>query len=289
MNATDEIDARNDPHIFLNRAPIADPNDFNRDSFVNGNDESAARSHSTNVLTALKVISVPGLPNGQIVSGTGEAWPSSSIPSGTTGVSSATLSRAAAGAGEFRLVYPFAGRDKHEYGDDKLRSPASWTATTAISSPSKSRSTGSGQVGAGVLVVAKPKPKPATKHDISSQVSASRVEIGSCRLRVLRLSRRSRPCHFHSCRQSASCVATTVDAPDGSTTACFFNRQPQKPYLKRMASVMSSIRNAPSRLMALSNIPQIAVLLTAIAVSLHSSPAEDLRRGNGSRAGDLQK
>ena len=92
VNATDEIDARNDPHNFSNRASIADPNDFNRDSFVNGNDESVARSHSTTFLSALKVISVPGLPNGQ-TSGTG-ILSVSSIQAASNGVASSALRRA---------------------------------------------------------------------------------------------------------------------------------------------------------------------------------------------------
>ena len=36
VNAADEVSARSDPHNFLNVAPLADPNDFNRDGFVNG-------------------------------------------------------------------------------------------------------------------------------------------------------------------------------------------------------------------------------------------------------------
>ena len=81
VNATDEIDARNDPHNFANRAPITNPNDFNRDSFVNATDETIARAYPTNFSSALKVISVPGLPNSQGVSSPASAPASSSTVS----------------------------------------------------------------------------------------------------------------------------------------------------------------------------------------------------------------
>jgi hypothetical protein len=68
VNATDEIDARNDPHNFSNRASITDPDDFNRDSFVNATDEIVARNNPTSFINALKLITVPGLPNSQGVS-----------------------------------------------------------------------------------------------------------------------------------------------------------------------------------------------------------------------------
>jgi uncharacterized repeat protein (TIGR01451 family) len=84
VNATDEANARNDSHTFFARAPIADPNDYNRDSFVNGNDESTARANSTTFLTALQVITVPGLPNNQGVSSPASSSSVSSLSSLST-------------------------------------------------------------------------------------------------------------------------------------------------------------------------------------------------------------
>ena len=70
VNAADEVSARGDPHNFLNPAIVTDPNDYSRDGFVNATDEVAARAFGTNFLTALKLISVPSLPNASRVSST---------------------------------------------------------------------------------------------------------------------------------------------------------------------------------------------------------------------------
>lgn len=143
VSAADELAARNDPHDFANRAPITDPNDFNRDSFVNGGDEVAARGGSTDFATALKVISVPGLPNAQL-SGTG-ILPVSSLATAITN----TVATAAINDGDD--------------SDEKK---------------SKAASTGPGQAGAGIYVVMQPKKaNPADKPAISYRISMG-VECG---------------------------------------------------------------------------------------------------------------
>jgi hypothetical protein len=60
VNASDEIEARNDPHTVLNPAPITNRHDYNRDGFVNASDQIIARNNATTVATALRLISTPG-------------------------------------------------------------------------------------------------------------------------------------------------------------------------------------------------------------------------------------
>jgi len=59
VNATDEIAARLFTHGPLNRADIDDPYDYNRDRQVNATDRVIARSHQTNPLTMLRLITIP--------------------------------------------------------------------------------------------------------------------------------------------------------------------------------------------------------------------------------------
>ena len=59
VNATDEILARNFPHGAVDRAAIDDLYDYNRDGLVNGTDQIVARSHQTNPLNMLRLITAP--------------------------------------------------------------------------------------------------------------------------------------------------------------------------------------------------------------------------------------
>jgi len=59
VNATDEIDARNNPHFFFDPADLEDPYDFNRDTRVNATDEIIARNHQTFFLNDLNLIDAP--------------------------------------------------------------------------------------------------------------------------------------------------------------------------------------------------------------------------------------
>ena len=56
---SDELGARNNPHTFLDRAPVDDAYDYNRDSTVFISDELIARNNQTNFLTGLKLITAP--------------------------------------------------------------------------------------------------------------------------------------------------------------------------------------------------------------------------------------
>ena len=56
---SDELGARNNPHAFLDRAPVDDAYDYNRDSIVFISDELIARNNQTNFLTGLKLITAP--------------------------------------------------------------------------------------------------------------------------------------------------------------------------------------------------------------------------------------
>ena len=56
---SDELGARNNPHTFLDRAPVDDAYDYNRDSIVFISDELIARNNQTNFLTGLKLITAP--------------------------------------------------------------------------------------------------------------------------------------------------------------------------------------------------------------------------------------
>ena len=59
VNATDEINARNNPHNFLDPAWIDDWYDYDRDGKVNATDEIIARNNGTNFLTNLKLFTAP--------------------------------------------------------------------------------------------------------------------------------------------------------------------------------------------------------------------------------------
>jgi hypothetical protein len=63
VNATDEILARNNPRA-LGQAPVDFAYDYNRDGKVNATDEIIARNNPTSSLTALQLISVPGISGG---------------------------------------------------------------------------------------------------------------------------------------------------------------------------------------------------------------------------------
>ena len=64
VNATDKLVARNNPHTFLDPAPIDDICDFDRDQKVNATDELIARNNGTTFLTDLELISVPAAAGG---------------------------------------------------------------------------------------------------------------------------------------------------------------------------------------------------------------------------------
>jgi len=64
VDGTDFVGVRDNPHNFLNRAPVDDAYDINRDSFVDGTDLVLVRDNNTNFLTALKLIAAPDLPAG---------------------------------------------------------------------------------------------------------------------------------------------------------------------------------------------------------------------------------
>ena len=59
VSATDEIEARNDPHTVLNPATITNRHDYTRDGFVNAADQIAARNNGTTLVNALRLIHVP--------------------------------------------------------------------------------------------------------------------------------------------------------------------------------------------------------------------------------------
>lgn len=60
VNATDEVDARNNPRNALNRAPITFVWDYSRDSLVNATDQLISRNNGTNSLNALlKITATP--------------------------------------------------------------------------------------------------------------------------------------------------------------------------------------------------------------------------------------
>ena len=60
VDEADRLLVRNNPHTFLNPAPVDDACDFNRDQKVNATDELIARDNRTTVVTALKLITAPG-------------------------------------------------------------------------------------------------------------------------------------------------------------------------------------------------------------------------------------
>jgi len=66
VDGSDFAGARDNQHNFLNRAPIHDAYDYNRDSFVDGSDLAIARDNNTNFLTALKLLNLSaGVPGGE--------------------------------------------------------------------------------------------------------------------------------------------------------------------------------------------------------------------------------
>ncbi len=62
VDATDEIAARNHPHILVAPASVDDAYDYNRDKLVNATDEILARNNQTVAGTALELIAAPELP-----------------------------------------------------------------------------------------------------------------------------------------------------------------------------------------------------------------------------------
>jgi hypothetical protein len=59
VNATDELDARNNPRpSFVNAAAIDNPFDYDRDQRVNATDQLIARNNRTNFATRLILLSV---------------------------------------------------------------------------------------------------------------------------------------------------------------------------------------------------------------------------------------
>lgn len=59
VDGSDYAAVRDDPHNFLNPAPIDNPHDFNRDKFVDGSDLAIVRDNNTNFLNDLNLIEVP--------------------------------------------------------------------------------------------------------------------------------------------------------------------------------------------------------------------------------------
>ena len=59
VDVNDEFAIRSNPRDFLNRAPVDDPYDVNRDSLVDVVDEFVPRSHATNFLTGLSLFTAP--------------------------------------------------------------------------------------------------------------------------------------------------------------------------------------------------------------------------------------
>ena len=59
VNALDSGGVRDNPHNFLNRAPVEDEFDFNHDELVNALDSGLVRDNATNFLSDLNLITVP--------------------------------------------------------------------------------------------------------------------------------------------------------------------------------------------------------------------------------------
>ncbi|MGB2614010.1 MAG: RHS repeat-associated core domain-containing protein [Phycisphaerae bacterium] len=64
VDGTDFVGVRDNPHNFLDRAPVTDAYDINRDSFVDGTDLVLVRDNNTNFLNCLKLIGVPAATGG---------------------------------------------------------------------------------------------------------------------------------------------------------------------------------------------------------------------------------
>ncbi|MFW6114248.1 MAG: trypsin-like serine protease, partial [bacterium] len=65
VDGTDFVGVRDNPRNFMDRAPIDDRYDINRDSFVDGTDLVLVRDNPTNFLTALKLITAPDAASGE--------------------------------------------------------------------------------------------------------------------------------------------------------------------------------------------------------------------------------
>jgi hypothetical protein len=59
VNSTDDVGARQNPRTPLNRAPIYNAYDYNRDSLVNSSDQVIPRLYATTPVSALKLITMP--------------------------------------------------------------------------------------------------------------------------------------------------------------------------------------------------------------------------------------
>jgi len=78
VDGTDFAGARDNPHNFVDRAPVDDAFDFNRDSFVDGTDLAIVRDNNTNLVTALRLFTVPGGAGSRLMAA---AWPGSDLSS----------------------------------------------------------------------------------------------------------------------------------------------------------------------------------------------------------------
>jgi hypothetical protein len=58
VTSADEISARSDPHGLGSLATISNPNDFNRDGFVNSADQIVSRNYTTSLIQQLNFLSV---------------------------------------------------------------------------------------------------------------------------------------------------------------------------------------------------------------------------------------
>jgi uncharacterized repeat protein (TIGR01451 family) len=157
VDAIDETNVRNDPHNFLNHAPITNPNDFTRDADVDSSDNTFARNHTTNFINALKVITVPGLPNGQ-----GVMAPAASGATGSKTVPDSPLLSLAATSTNTATIAPIAIDDD---GDSAEKKP-------------KVASTSAGRAGVYVVKLsAKPKPagKSASRYHISTGLPSGKT------------------------------------------------------------------------------------------------------------------
>ncbi len=59
VNGADRLRVRGNPHNFMQPASVESPYDFNKDASVNASDRMIARSHRTNFITCLKLITAP--------------------------------------------------------------------------------------------------------------------------------------------------------------------------------------------------------------------------------------
>ena len=59
VDAADRLGCRANPHDWINRAPVTDAYDFNRDSEVNAADRLVARAHVKGFMMSLALITAP--------------------------------------------------------------------------------------------------------------------------------------------------------------------------------------------------------------------------------------